>query len=155
MSKLEPWFFEIIFASPSHCFGFSSFSSFASPSRVSAETASIHGALEEEVLEQDALEQVAVAFAMMAWLPRLEGACDQYKKGFFAESELPEAYRTLYQSYGFENSNPEAVKTFSKLMELLEAGPQAMADYFGEDDLKAFDGEYFSSCPLPNKALGL
>lgn len=82
MSKLEPWFFEIIFASPSHCFGFSSFSSFASPSRVSAETASIQGALEEEVLEQDALEQVAVAFAMMAWLPRLEGACDQYKKGF-------------------------------------------------------------------------
>ena len=56
----------------------SSFASIASPSRVSAETASIQDALEEEVLEQ-----VAVAFAMMKWLPRLEGACDLYKKGFF------------------------------------------------------------------------
>ena len=56
----------------------------------------MQNALEEEVLEQEAVEQVAVAFAMMVWLPRLEGACDLYKKGFFAASELPEAYRTLY-----------------------------------------------------------
>ena len=132
----------------------SSIASIASPSRVSAETASVQDALEEEVLEQEAFEQVAVAFAMMMWLPRLEGACDLYKKGFFAESELPEAYRTLYQSYVVENPNPEANKTFSKLMELLESGPQAMADYFLEDNADEFDGKFFNGCPLPNKALG-
>ena len=132
----------------------SSFASVASPSRVSAETASVQDALEEEVLEQEALEKVAVAFAMMGWLPRLEAACELHKKGFFAESELPEAYRILYQSYGSQNYNPEAAKTFSKLMELLEAGPQAMADYFGEDTADAFDVKYFDGCPLPNKALG-
>mgnify|MGYP001160778418 CR=1 FL=1 len=132
----------------------SSFVSIASPFRVSAETASVQDALEEEVLEQEAFEQVAVAFAMMVWLPRLGAACDLYKKGFFAESELPEAYRTLYQNYGLENPAPEADKTFSKLMELLEGGPQAMADYFQEDDAMAFDGQLFAGCPLPNKALG-
>ena len=93
----------------------SSFASIASPSRVSAEIASVQDALEEEVLEQEAFEQVAVAFAMMTWLPRLEGACDLYKKGFFAESELPEAYRTLYQSYVVENPTPESAKTFRSL----------------------------------------
>ena len=46
---------------------FSSFASFASPSRVSAETASVQDALEEEVLEQESFEQVAVAFAMLVW----------------------------------------------------------------------------------------
>ena len=79
--------------------------------------------MEEEVLEQETLEQVAVAFAILTWLPRLEGSCDLYKKGFFSESELPEAYRTLYQSYGVEKPSPESVKTFSKLMELQEGGP--------------------------------
>ena len=133
---------------------FSSFISIASPSSVFAEATSVQEALEEEVLEQEALEKVAVAFAMMGWLPRLEAACELHKKGFFAESELPEAYRILYQSYGSQNSNPEAAKTFSKLMELLEAGPQAMADYFGEDNADAFDVKYFDGCPLPNKALG-
>ena len=132
----------------------SSFSSIASPPRVSAEIASVQDALEEEVLEQEAFEQVAVAFAMMMWLPRLEGACDLYKKGFFAESELPEAYRTLYQSYVVENPTPESAKTFSKLMELLEGGPQAMAEYFQEDNAEEFDGKFFTGCPLPNKALG-
>lgn len=142
------------------CLGFtaalalSSFASVASPLRVSAETTSVQNALEEEVLEQEAVEQVAVAFAMMVWLPRLEGACDLYKKGFFAESELPEAYRTLYQSYAVENPTSEANKTFSKLMELLKEGPQAMAVYFQEDDVNAFDGKFFAGCPLPNKALG-
>ena len=38
-------------------------------------------------------------------------------------------------------------------MELLEAVPEAMTDYFGEDDTKAFDGEYFSGYPLPKKSL--
>ena len=71
--------------------------------------------------------------------PGLEGACDLYKKGFFSESESPEAYRTLYQSYVVENPTPEATKTFSKLMELLEGGPQAMADYFLEDNADEFD----------------
>ena len=132
----------------------SSFASIASPSRVSAEIASVQDALEEEVLEQEAFEQVAVAFAMMTWLPRLEGACDLYKKGFFAESELPEAYRTLYQSYVVENPTPESAKTFSKLMELLEGGPQAMAEYFQEDNAEEFDGKFFTGCPLPTKALG-
>ena len=127
----------------------SSFISIASPSNVFAEATSV-----QEALEQEALEKVAVAFAMMGWLPRLEAACELHKKGFFAESELPEAYRILYQSYGSLNSNPEAAKTFSKLMELLEAGPQAMADYFGEDNADAFDVKYFDGCPLPNKALG-
>ena len=133
---------------------FSSFISIASPSNVFAEASSVQEALEEEVLEQEALEKVAVAFAMMGWLPRLEAACELHKKGFFAESELPEAYRILYQSYGSQNSNPEVDKTFSKPMELLEAGPQAMADYFGEDNADAFDVKYFDGCPLPNKALG-
>ena len=73
----------------------SSFASVASPSRVSAETASVQDALEEEVLEQESLEQVAVAFGILTWIPRLESACDLYKEGFFAESKLPEAYRTL------------------------------------------------------------
>ena len=132
----------------------SSFASIASPSSVSAEIASVQDALEEEVLEQEALEQVAVAFAIMVWIPRLEGACDLYKQGFFAESELPEAYRTLYQSYLVENTSPESGKTFSKLMQLLEAGPQAMADYFKEDNAEDFDGKFFTGCPLPNKALG-
>ena len=91
---------------------------------------------------------------MMMWLPRLEGACDLYKKGFFAESELPEAYRTLYQSYVVENPTPESAKTFSKLMELLEGGPQAMAEYFQEDNAEEFDGKFFTGCPLPTKALG-
>ena len=131
-----------------------SFISIALPSSVFAEATSVQEALEEEVLEQEALEKVAVAFAMMGWLPRLEAACELHKKGFFAESELPEAYHILYQSYGSQNSNPEAAKTFSKLMELLEAGPQAMADYFGEDNADAFDVKYFDGCPLPNKALG-
>ena len=132
----------------------SSFASIASPSHVSAETTAVQNALEEEVLEQEAVEQVAVAFAMMVWLPRLEAACDLYKKGFFAASELPEAYRTLYQSYAVENPTAKANQTFSKLMELLEEGPQAMADYFQEDDVNEFDGKFFAGCPLPNKALG-
>ena len=135
-------------------FAISSFASITSPSSISAEIASVQDALEEEVLEQEALEQVAVAFAIMVWIPRLEGACDLYKKGFFAESELPEAYRTLYESYVVENPSPESGKTFSKLMELLEAGPQAMADYFKEDNAEEFDGRFFTGCPLPNKALG-
>ena len=134
----------------------SSFASVASPSRVSAETASVQDALEEEVLEQETLEQVAVAFALMAWIPRLEGACDLYKKGFFAESKLPEAYRTLYQTYGVENKSPESVKAFSKLLELLEGGAQAMAEYFQEDDAEKFDANFFEGCPLPTKeGLGL
>tara|TARA_Y100000813_G_C23961375_1_gene257433 strand:- start:351 stop:557 length:207 start_codon:yes stop_codon:yes gene_type:complete len=66
---------------------------------------------------------------------------------------LPEAYFTLYQSYDSENSNPEAIKTFSKPIDLLESGPQVMADYFGKDDPKTFDGEYFSGFPLQNKSL--
>lgn len=132
----------------------SSFASIASPPGVLAETISVQDALEEEVLEQEGVEQVAVAFAMLVWLPRLEGACDLYKKGFFAESELPEAYRILYKSYAIENPTAEANKTFSKLMELLADGPQAMADYFQEDDVNEFDGKFFAGCPLPNKALG-
>ena len=132
----------------------SSFASIASPPRVLAETTSVQDALEEEVLEQEGVEQVAVAFAMLVWLPRLEGACDLYKKGFFAESELPEAYRILYKSYTIENHTAEANKTFSKLMKLLADGPQAMADYFQEDDVNEFDGKFFAGCPLPNKALG-
>lgn len=132
----------------------SSFASIASPPGVLAETTSVQDALEEEVLEQEGVEQVAVAFAMLVWLPRLEGACDLYKKGFFAESELPEAYRILYKSYAVENPTAEANKTFSKLMELLADGPQAMADYFQEDDVNEFDGKFFAGCPLPNKALG-
>ena len=98
----------------------SSFASVASPSRVSAETASVQDALEEEVLEQESFEQVAVAFGILTWIPRLESACDLYREGFFAESKLPEAYRTLYQTYAVENHSPESVKTFSKLLELLE-----------------------------------
>ena len=62
----------------------SSFASIASPSRVSAEIASVQDSLEEEVLEQETLEQVSVAYAILTWIPRLEGACDLYKKGFFA-----------------------------------------------------------------------
>ena len=73
---------------------------------------------------------------------------------FFAQSELPEAYRTLYQSYAVENPTPAANKTFSKLMELLKEGPQAMADYFQEDDVDEFDGKFFAGCPLPNNSLG-
>ena len=46
-------------------------------------------ALEEEVLEQEAIEKVTVAFAMMGWLPQLVAAYELHKKGFFAESELP------------------------------------------------------------------
>lgn len=134
----------------------SSFASIASPSRVSAEIASIQDALEEEVLEQENLEQVAVAFAILTWIPRLEGACDLSKKGFFAESELQEAYHTLYQTYGAENHSPESAKTFSKLLELLEGGAQAMAEYFKEDNAEEFDGKWFKGCRLPTKeALGL
>ena len=92
--------------------------------------------------------------AILTWLPRLESACDLHKKGFFAESELPEADRTLYQSYVVENPTPGANKTFSKLMELQEVGPQAMADYFLEDNADEFDGKFFNGCPLPNKTLG-
>ena len=134
----------------------SSFASVASPSRVSAETASVQDALEEEVLDQESLEQVTVAFGMLTWIPRLESACDLYKEGFFAESKLPEAYRTLYQTYGVENKSPESVKAFSKLLELLEGGAQAMAEYFQEDDAEKFDANFFEGCPLPTKeGLGL
>ena len=134
----------------------SSFASVASPSRVSAETASVQDALEEEVLEQESFEQVAVAFGILTWIPRLESACDLYKKGFFAESKLPEAYRTLYQTYGVENKSPESVKTLSKLLELLEGGAQAMAEYFKEDNAEQFDAKWFEGCPLPTKeGLGL
>ena len=45
-------------------------------------------------------------------------------------------------------------KIFSKLMELLDAGSQAMVNYFWEDDPAAFDRKYFSELPLLNKALG-
>ena len=134
----------------------SSFASVASPSRVSAETASVQDALEEEVLEQESFEQVAVAFGILTWIPRLESACDLYKEGFFAESKLPEAYRTLYQTYGVENKSPESVKAFSKLLELIEGGGQAMAEYFQEDDFKKFEATWFEGCPLPTKEdLGL
>ena len=134
----------------------SSFASVASPSRVSAETTSVQDALEEEVLDQESLEQVTVAFGMLTWVPRLESACDLYKEGFFAESKLPEAYRTLYQTYGVENKSPESVKAFSKLLELLEGGAQAMAEYFQEDDAEKFDANFFEGCPLPTKeGLGL
>ena len=134
----------------------SSFASVASPSRVSAETASVQDALEEEVLEQESFEQVAVAFGILTWIPRLESACDLYKEGFFAESKLPEAYRTLYQTYGVENKSSESVKAFSKLLELLEGGAQAMAEYFQEDDAEKFDANFFEGCPLPTKeGLGL
>ena len=134
----------------------SSFASVASPSRVSAETASVQDALEEEVLEQESFEQVAVAFGILTWIPRLESACDLYKAGFFAESKLPEAYRTLYQTYAVENKSPESVKAFSKLLELLEGGAQAMAEYFQEDDAEKFDANFFEGCPLPTKeGLGL
>ncbi len=134
----------------------SSFASVASPSRVSAETTSVQDALEEEVLEQESFEQVAVAFGILTWIPRLESACDLYREGFFAESKLPEAYRTLYQTYGVENKSPESVKAFSKLLELLEGGAQAMAEYFQEDDAEKFDANFFEGCPLPTKeGLGL
>ena len=134
----------------------SSFASVASPSRVSAETTSVQDALEEEVLEQESFEQVAVAFGILTWIPRLESACDLYKEGFFAESKLPEAYRTLYQTYGVENKSPESVKAFSKLLELIEGGGQAMAEYFQEDDAEKFDANFFEGCPLPTKeGLGL
>ena len=134
----------------------SSFASVASPSRVSAETASVQDALEEEVLEQESFEQVAVAFGILTWIPRLESACDLYKEGFFAESKLPEAYRTLYQTYGVENKSPESVKAFSKLLELIEGGGQAMAEYFQEDNAEKFDANFFEGCPLPTKeGLGL
>lgn len=91
----------------------SGFVSFVSPSWVAARTLS----------EQESMEKGAVAFAMMIWLPRLDAACELHKQGLLAESELPAAYRALYQSYRSENSNPETVKTFSKLMELLKAEP--------------------------------
>lgn len=134
----------------------SSFASVASPSRVSAETASVQDALEEEVLEQESFEQVAVAFGILTWIPRLESACDLYKEGFFAESKLPEAYRTLYQTYGVENKSPESVKAFSKLLELIEGGAQAMAEYFEEDNAEKFEATWFEGCPLPTKeGLGL
>ena len=61
---------------------FSTLIAFASPPILSAEMLSVHEALEAEVLEQEALEKVSVAFAMMAWLPRLEGACELVGKGF-------------------------------------------------------------------------
>ena len=67
---------------------------------------------------------------------------------------MPEAYRTLYQTYVVENPTTEATKTLSKLMELLESGPQAMTDYFLEDNADEFDGKFFNECPLPNKASG-
>ena len=134
----------------------SSFASVASPSRVSAETASVQDALEEEVLEQESFEQVAVAFGILTWIPRLESACDLYKEGFFAESKLPEAYRILYQTYGVEEKSPESGKALAKLLELIEGGGQAMAEYFQEDDAEKFDANFFEGCPLPTKeGLGL
>ena len=134
----------------------SSFASVASPSRVSAETASVQDALEEEVLEQESFEQVAVAFGILTWIPRLESACDLYKEGFFAESKLPEAYRTLYQTYAVEEKSPELGKALAKLLELIKGGSQAMAEYFQEDDFKKFEATWFEGCPLPTKEdLGL
>ena len=134
----------------------SSFASVASPSRVSAETASVQDALEEEVLEQESFEQVAVAFGILTWIPRLESACDLYKEGFFAESKLPEAYRTLYQTYAVEEKSPELGKALAKLLELIKGGSQAMAEYFQEDDFKKFECTWFEGCPIPTKEdLGL
>ena len=134
----------------------SSFASVASASRVSAETASVQDALEEEVLEQESFEQVAVAFGILTWIPRLESACDLYKEGFFAESKLPEAYRTLYQTYAVEEKSPELGKALAKLLELIKGGSQAMAEYFQEDDFKKFEATWFEGCPLPTKEdLGL
>ena len=134
----------------------SSFASVASPSRVSAETASVQDALEEEVLEQESFEQVAVAFGILTWIPRLESACDLYKEGFFAESKLPEAYRTLYQTYAVEEKSPELGKALAKLLELIKGGSQAMAEYFQEDDFKKFEATWFEGCPIPTKEdLGL
>ena len=86
---------------------FSSFISIASPSNVFAEASSVQEALEEEVLEQEALEKVAVAFAMMGWLPRLEAACELHKKGFFAESELPEAIASCTKAMRSEEHTSE------------------------------------------------
>ena len=94
----------------------SSFASVASPSRVSAETASVQDALEEEVLDQESLEQVTVAFGMLTWVPRLESACDLYKEGFFTESILPEAYRILYETYEAGENYKKGMKNSKNLV---------------------------------------
>ena len=111
-------------------------------------------ALAETTDEQEALEKVAVAFASMVWLPRLDAACALYKQGLIDESQLPEAYRVLYKSLAVDKPTTDRDTTFPKLMELIEAGPQAMAEYMDADNPNAFDNVYFADCPLPGKALG-
>ena len=111
-------------------------------------------AIAETKEEQEALEKVAVAFASMVWLPRLDAACALYKKGLIDESQLPEAYRVLYKSMAVDKLTSDEDRTFPKLMELIEAGPQAMAEYMDADNPNAFENGYFADCPLPGKALG-
>ena len=111
-------------------------------------------ALAEPTPDQEALDKVGVAFASMVWLPRLDSACALYKKGLISEDQLPEAYRILYQDLATDQQNPEAQRTFSTLMNLLEAGPKAMAAYLEASESELFEIGYFDGCPLPNKALG-
>jgi len=111
-------------------------------------------AVAETKEEQEALEKVAVAFASMVWLPRLDAACALYKKGLIDESQLPEAYRVLYKSMAVDKPTSDRDKTFPKLMELIEAGPKAMAEYMDAENPNAFENGYFADCPLPGKALG-
>ena len=53
-----------------------------------------------------------------------------------------------------DQQNPEEQQTFSTLMNLLEAGPKAMAAYLEASESELSEIGYFDGCPLPNKALG-
>ena len=111
-------------------------------------------AMAEPSSDQDSLEKVGVAFASMVWLPRLDSACALYKNGLISQKQLPEAYRILYRDLAAGPKTPESERTFSKLMELLAAGPKAMAAYLEASESDLLEFGYFNGCPLPNEALG-
>ena len=107
----------------------------------------------ETLSDKESLEKMGVAFASLIWLPRLDAACALYKKGLIREDQLSDAYRILYKDLASNSVNKPAERTFTIMMALLEAGPEALSEYMDADSNDVNDS-FFEGCPLPNKALG-
>lgn len=100
------------------------------------------------------LEKLSVAFAMMMWLPRIDGVCDLYKAGYLQKHQLQGAYSVMIENF---HANEDSKATITTLIDLIHQGPDAMKDYFGADLDTDQDGHpeevFFSGCPLPAKTL--
>ena len=67
---------------------------------------------------------MGVAFASLLWLPRLDAACALYKRGLIRQDQLSDAYRILYKDLASNSVNKSDERTFTIMMDPLEAGPE-------------------------------